>query len=189
MRRVHETRVPRASEVSMMNETWRTFLAALAVPNQPVPIFLALQSVVREEVGAKLFTLMTFDARTGFSRRVHSSHPQEYPVSGSKPLSVGLWSRTVIDARKTFVANTLEAIAEVFPDHELIRSLGCGSVVNLPAVFSGMVIGMENALDGPGHYTPERVERIERLSPFVTIALLAARLAWPGSEPQGEERP
>jgi hypothetical protein len=131
---------------------------------------------------------MTFDARTGLSRRVHSSHPREYPVSGSKPLSAGLWSHTVVDERRTFVANTIEAIAEVFPDHELIRSLGCGSVVNLPVAFSGGVIGTANALDAPGHYTPQRVERIERLSPFVTVALLAARLAGQGSEPLRKDR-
>jgi hypothetical protein len=167
----------------MMDETWLTFLAALAAPEQPAPVFLALETIIREEVGAKLFTLMTFDARTGLSRRIHSSHPREYPVSGSKPLASGRWSRTVIDERGTFVANTIEAIAEVFPDHELINSLGCGSVVNLPVLFSGGVIGMANALDAPGHYTPERVERVERLSPFVTIALLAGRLAGLGCEP------
>jgi hypothetical protein len=171
-----------------MNETWRTFLAALAASGQPEPVFLALQTMIRDEVGARLFTLMTFDARTGLSRRVHSSHPREYPVAGSKPLSVGLWSRTVIDERRTFVANTIEAIAEVFPDYELIRSLGCGSVVNLPAVFSAGVIGTANLLDARGHYTPDRVERIERLSPFVTMALLAARLAQPGAERQEEDR-
>src|SRR5262249_19357587 len=134
------------------------------------------------------FTLMTFDAPSGLSRRVHSSHPREYPVSGSKPLSMGLWSRIVIDERRAFVANTIEAIAEVFPDHELIHSLGCGSVVNLPVVFSGEVIGAANALDAPGHYTPERVERIERLSPFVSMALLAARLAEQSSERSKEDR-
>jgi GAF domain-containing protein len=182
--RVHQ---PGASGLSM-NETWRTFLAALAAPNQPAPVFLALETIVRDEVGARLFTLMTFDARTGLSRRVHSSHPREYPVSGSKPLSVGVWSRTVIDERRTFVANTIEAIAEVFPDHEVIHSLGCGSVVNLPVVFSGEVVGVANALDAPGHYTPDRVERIERLSPFVTVALLAARLAQLGCEPAKEDR-
>jgi hypothetical protein len=172
----------------MMNETWPTFLAALAAPEQPAPVFFALEAIIRGEVGAKLFTLMTFDARTGLSRRIHSSHPREYPVSGSKPLSVGRWSRTVIDERRTFVANTIEAIAEVFPDHELIGSLGCGSVVNLPVLFSGEVIGTANALDAPGHYTPERVDKIERLSPFVTIALLAGRLAGPGFEPPNEDR-
>jgi len=172
----------------MMNERWPTFLAALAAPGQPAPVFLALETIIREEVGAKLFTLMTFDARTGLSRRVHSSHPREYPVSGLKPLSVGVWSRTVIDERRTFVANTIEAIAEVFPDHELIRSLDCGSVVNLPVVLSGEVVGAANALDAAGHYTPERVARLERLSPFVTLALLAARLAGQGAEPPKEDR-
>ena len=171
-----------------MNERWRTFLATLAALGQPAPVFLALETIIREEVGAKLFTLMTFDARTGLSRRVHSSHPREYPVSGLKPLSVGVWSRTVIDERRTFVANTIEAIAEVFPDHELIRSLDCGSVVNLPVVLSGEVVGAANALDAAGHYTPERVARLERLSPFVTLALLAARLAGEGAEPAKEDR-
>jgi GAF domain-containing protein len=171
-----------------MNERWRTFLAALAAPGQPAPVFLALETVIREEVGAKLFTLMMFDARNGVSRRVHSSHPQEYPVSGLKPLSAGVWSRTVIDERRTFVANTIEAIAEVFPDHGLIASLGCGSVVNLPVVFSGEVVGAANALDAPDHYSPERVERLERLSPFVAIALLAARLVGQGAEPSKEDR-
>jgi GAF domain-containing protein len=123
------------------------------------------------------------DARgaTGVSQRIHSSHPKEYPVSGAKPLSVGLWSRTVIDERRIFVANTIEGIAKVFSDHELIRSLGCESVVNLPVVFAGGVIGTVNMLDAPGFYTPERVARIERLAPFAAIALLAARLAGPTS--------
>ena len=84
---------------------------------------------------------------TGQSQRVHSSHPEEYPVSGRKPLHLGLWSRTVIEERKMFIANTIEAIAEVFPDHELIRSLGCESVVNLPVAFADAVIGTVNLLD------------------------------------------
>ena len=111
---------------------WPTFLLALAAREQPQATLLALQTLFRQEVGARLFTVMTFDAPTGLSQRVHSSHPEEYPVSGVKPLSQGLWSRTVIDERKTFVANSIEAIAEVFPDHELIRSLGCELVAQSP---------------------------------------------------------
>jgi GAF domain-containing protein len=161
----------------MTDRRWGDFLAALAAPGQPAAVLSALEAIFRAEVGAKLFTVMVFDARTGLSQRVHSSHPGEYPVSGAKPLSVGLWSRTVIEARRVFVANTIEAIAEVFPDHELIRSLGCESVVNLPAVFDGGVIGTINILDVAGHYTPARVAAIEALAPFAAIALLAARIA------------
>jgi hypothetical protein len=133
-----------------------------------------LQALFRQEVGARLFTIMTFDAPTGLSERIHSSHPDEYPVSGVKPLSLGLWSRTVIDQRKTFVANSIEAVAEVFPDHELIRSLGCESVVNLPVVFADAVIGTVNCLDASGYYTPERVAKVEDLAPFAAIALIVA---------------
>jgi hypothetical protein len=165
----------------MMELNWPTFLDALAAPEQPAATLLALQTLFRREVGARLFTVMTFDAATGLSQRVHSSHPKEYPVSGVKPLSRGLWSRTVIDERKLFVANSIAAIAEVFPDHELILALGCESVVNLPVVFAGAVIGTVNMLDAPGYYTPERVARIEGLLPFAAAALLAARLAGPAA--------
>ena len=44
------------------------------------------------------------------------------------------WSEEVIERRSTFVANDIEAIAEVFDDHELIRSLGCEIVINIPVV-------------------------------------------------------
>jgi hypothetical protein len=162
--------------MQMIERNWSTFLAALAASDQPAATLLALQTIFRIEVDAKLFTVMTFDASTGLSQRVHSSHPREYPVSGLKPLSVGLWSRTVIDKRQMFVANTIEAIAEVFPDHELIRSLGCESVVNLPVIFGDTVIGTVNVLDVAGYYTRDRVAKIESLSPFAAPALLAARL-------------
>jgi GAF domain-containing protein len=163
--------------VAVMERNWSTFIAALAAEEQPRATLLALQALFRQQVGAKLFTVMTFDAATGLSQRVHSSHPNDYPVSGVKPLSVGLWSRTVIDERRIFVANSIEAIAEVFPDHELIRSLGCESVVNLPVVFAGAVIGTVNLLDAPGYYTQGRIARVEDLSPFAAAALLAARAA------------
>ena len=164
-----------------MERNWPTFLAALAAREQPRATLDCLQTLFRHEVGARLFTVMTFEPATGLSQRIHSSHPMDYPVSGVKPLSPGLWSRTVIDQRQTFVANSIAAIAEVFPDHELIRSLNCESVVNLPVVFAGAVIGTVNLLDAAGYYAPERVARVEGLSPFAAAALLAARLSGPAA--------
>ena len=172
----------------MMEQRWPTFLAALAIRDQPAATLSALQRIFCEDVGAKLFTVLVFDARTGVSKRIHSSHPVEYPVSGAKPLSVGLWSRTVIERRRMFVANTIEAIAEVFPDHELIRSLGCESVVNLPVVFADEVIGTVNLLEGPSYYTAARTSAVEALSPFASVALLAARLLPVDSPPRTIEQ-
>jgi len=160
-------------------DLWRDFLAALAAPEQPQAVFAALQAIVRARAPARLFTAMAYDPATRLSRRAHSSHPLDYPLSGLKPLPVGPWSRTVIEEKRPFVANTIEEIAAVFPDFELIRSLGCESVVNLPVVFAGAVIGTVNLLDARGAYTPDRVARIERLAPFAAMALLAARAAAP----------
>ena len=152
----------------------RAILQALAAPGQPGPTFQALEAVVRREVGAKLFTIMVYDARTKMARRAYTSHASEYPVAGEKPLSEGLWSLTVIEQRRPFVANSIAAIAEVFPDHALIESLGCASVVNWPVEFDGEVIGTINALDAAGRYTRERVGRLAALAPFFALAMLAA---------------
>jgi GAF domain-containing protein len=157
------------------SDVWPQFLAALAAPEQPRSVFAALQAIFRARAPARLFTVMAYDAATRLARRAHTSHPPEYPLSGEKPLPVGLWSRTVIDEKRPFVANTIEEIAMVFQDFELIRSLGCESAVNLPVVFAGGVIGTVNLLDARGAYPPDRVAEIERLAPFAATALLAAR--------------
>ena len=158
-----------------MNSHWTAFLAAVASADQPSATLVALQEVFRHSVDARLFTVMAYEEKTGMARRIHTSHIQEYPLSGTKPLSRGKWSEAILGDRNCFVANTIEAIAEVFPDHELIKSLGCESVVNLPVLFAGQVIGTVNLLDRRDYYSPERVSRIESLAPFATLALLAAR--------------
>src|SRR5579872_4905590 len=97
----------------------------------------ALSDLAAAIVGHRLFTVMTVDIAAGLARRSYSSHPAEYPVSGTKPIHHDAWFDIVHRQRRTFVANTIEDIAKVFPDHELIASLGCGSVLNLPVVLEG----------------------------------------------------
>ncbi len=80
------------------------------------------------------------------------------------------------------MANTIAEIAKVFPDHELIWSLGCGSVVNLPIVIGGKVVGTMNALDAEHHYDQERVAVAERLRLPAKAAWLAAQY-WSRNEP------
>ncbi|MCZ4290964.1 GAF domain-containing protein [Hoeflea alexandrii] len=148
--------------------------SALASPdNQPRTTFEALCAFAQQTVGAKLFTLMTFEARTRGAQRVFSNMPDAYPELGTKPLNETWWSDHVLDGHKTFVANDIDAIAEVFPDYELIASLGCQSVINVPIVINGMVSGTINCLDAAGHYTPDRVAASEALKlPGVATFLL-----------------
>ena len=117
----------------------------------------ALGRLAQSHVGTRLFTLMTFDEDTGHGHRFHSSMPEIYPVSGRKPIPRGIWFETVIERREVFVANSIEDIADVFPDHELIRSIGCESVLNIPVWNEDTILGTVNCLDRAGAYGPDRV--------------------------------
>ena len=140
------------------------FATALAAPkNQPETAFAALCGLAAELVGHKLFTLMTFDRNAGEACRIYSNMPDAYPVSGKKTAREDDWSRHVINARRTFVANTIDDIANVFPDSGIIRSLGCESVINVPVFVAGRFLGTVNCLHEAGYYTPERVDASEAL--------------------------
>jgi GAF domain-containing protein len=153
------------------------FLAAAGRAGQPVAAFDALCAMTQEIVGAKLFTVMTSDRVQRVNARVYSNIPDAYPVSGTKPANETDWSRQVIDEKRTFVANDIEGIAAVFGDWELIRSLGCESVMNVPILIDGEVAGTINCLDVAGHYTPERVAAAEALKlPGLVCLLLLQRM-------------
>jgi hypothetical protein len=148
----------------MQTSDYQAFVAAVAdAGNQPAKAFAALEALVHEIVGAKLFTVMTSDTRQRMSERVHSSMPDVYPVSGTKPYNETHWSEITLNQKRTFVANTIEEIAAVFDDHELIASLGCESVINVRVIVDGEVIGTLNCLHEKGFYTEERVQAAEAL--------------------------
>ena len=137
--------------------------------------FSALQALVQATVGAKLFTYMTVDMAAEVARRAYTSDPKSYPTSGTKPIRYDSWFDIVHKERRYFVANTIIDIAKVFSDHELIDSLGCQSVVNMPVVLGGELVGTVNMLDVEGHYTPERVQVIREV--VAVPAKLAAMVA------------
>ena len=134
--------------------------------------FDALCELAQAIVGAKLFTVMTVDMEAGLARRAYSSDPEHYPTSGTKPIVRNAWFATVHDRGETFVANTLAEIATVFPDHALIGSLGCGSVVNLPVRRDGRLAATVNLLHEAQYYGPERVALIERALPGPAVRAL-----------------
>lgn len=152
------------------------FARALAAAAQPGEAYAALQDLAQALVGARLFTVMevTGDAMSG--RRVHSNRPAAYPVSGIVRLRENAWYETAIRRRAPFVANDAAGLAAVFADHELIASLGCASVLNLPVVADGRLIATVNLLDRAGHYDEARVAlAIDCLTEPARAALLAER--------------
>ncbi|WP_461667929.1 GAF domain-containing protein [Paenochrobactrum sp. BZR 201-1] len=148
------------------------FDKALAKATQPEQPFEALWRLTDAVIGAKLFTLMEADMKIERSGRIFTSHPEEYPVSGSKPITYNAWFDVVHKERRTFVANNLVDIDEVFPDAVLIGKLGCASVINLPIVLNDTLVGTVNILNGENHHTEERVKLAN------TVLSIPAKAAW-----------
>lgn len=145
----------------------------LAETGSAADMMTALQDLVQRDVGAIIYSCSTFDLAARQSRRIFTNQPEVYPVSGLKEITPNAWTAQVLDARKTFVANTLEEIAQVFPDHPIIKSLGCGAVINMPVFLAGRFLGTVNVLHQTGHYTPERVARLHALRPAAMLAFAA----------------
>ena len=150
--------------------------AALADPD-PQAALAALEALVQATVGARLYTVMALDPDKGMARRVWTSDPDTYPVGGEKPLPENRWTEIVIRARRTWVANTPEEVAELLFDHATIARLGCGAALNLPVTVGGRVIGTVNLLDRAGHFTPDRVAAAEALRLPAQAVLMRVALA------------
>ena len=120
--------------------------AALARANQPTATFEALDSALGTVLGHKLFTILRWHADRRESERLYTSQPGAYPVGGRKPLNVTAWSRRVLEERRPYIGRTAEDIRAHFFDHELIASLGCASILNVPVVWSDRVLGTLNLL-------------------------------------------
>ncbi len=150
------------------------FDRAIATMRHGDDAWQALRVLSETLVGAKLFTVLTVDWDNERAGRVFTSHPEAYPVAGTKPLHYDSWFDVVHRERRPFVANTIAEIAKVFPDHDVIWSLGCGSVVNLPIEIAGEMVGTINLLHAENFYTPERVAMTETLRLPAKTAYLAS---------------
>jgi hypothetical protein len=125
----------------------------------------------------RLFTITVHDPEAGLFRRAYTSHPVEYPVSGTKPVSKDRWSDCVIGEGRTFVANTTAGFADVFGDHAVITALGCASAANIPVLRAdGAVAGTVNLLDVAGYFTGQRVAECEAVVAAHHAALIGVMI-------------
>jgi GAF domain-containing protein len=137
------------------------FAEELSAAQTPQAAYEALFRFSDALMPVRLWTVMDVDRTACLARRAFTNMPEAYPVSGTKPIPQNDWAAQVLEQRKYFVANTLEGIAKVFPDHALIGELGCGSVMNLPIVQADEVIGSVNLLDAAHHFTADRIRAVE----------------------------
>jgi hypothetical protein len=148
-------------------------LSLMEAPGQPLTVFKAVDEASQRLVGHKLFTLLVVDGEE--VSRIYSNRPDEYPVSGRKPMGTTPWGELVLKNRKPYLARDKAGIRWAFFDHALIESMGLGSNINIPIVYDGQCIGTINLLDAEFHYDEEHVARIAPLAPLLIPAFLEAR--------------
>ena len=144
--------------------------AAQSKVDQPGALFAALDHALKSAIGHKLFTILTYDEATFEAARVYSNLPGPYPTGGRKRLAPGPWTEAVLDSGEAYIGRTQDDLRTVFADHELIASLGCASVLNMPVRWRGRTLGSLNLLH-EAHWYGE--DDVAACLPFAQLALPA----------------
>lgn len=154
---------------------FRAFEDAIARNTDPLATGAALHRLAEAVIGARLFTLTAIEMPLMQVRRVYSSHPDVYPVLGTKPIVLDAWFEAMRTERRITAINTAAEMEGEFPDLDLIRSLGCNASLSVPVMVGGELVGTINALDGEGRYGPEAIERAADLIMPATAVFLILR--------------
>ena len=139
----------------------------------PHALFAAADALVRRTIGHRLFTIMRVHEAAHEVERLYSTNTEAYPVGGRKQKRDTPWSQVVLTEGRVFVARTPEELRQAFADHELIESLGIGSIMNVPIAFAGRRVGVMNVSHDANRFTPEDVEKGRVIAALLSPALVA----------------
>ncbi|SFM98462.1 GAF domain-containing protein [Variovorax sp. OV329] len=137
--------------------------------SQPLATFGAIDSALANAIGHRLFTILVHHRAQRESERIYSNMPQAYPVQGRKAITDSPWMQRVMVQGLPYIGRNAADLREVFFDHELILSLGCRSVLNVPLRWRGQTQGTLNLLHEEGWYHNHHV----------ALATVYAQLALP----------
>ena len=152
--------------------------AVVVEADQPQPLFRALDRALRAVIGHKLFTLLAYHPASAQSERCYTNQPAAYPVGGRKQVVPSPWTERLFRDHSPYIGRTAADIRAVFFDHELIASLGCASVLNVPVAWNGRTLGTINLLHEESWYDESDVP----------IGQVFAALAVPGFLALAQER-
>lgn len=145
---------------------------AMRAKDQPAQIFRAVHAVAASAIGARLFTIMSYDAQHHEVERVYTNMPGVYPLGGRKQKRGTAWSKQILEDLRPFRAETAQAIRDAFDDHTVITGMGLGSILNIPIAYDGVCVGTMNMTHVESWYT-RRHEAIGLLiGSFLAPALL-----------------
>lgn len=105
-----------------------------------------------EAFGQKLFTVLAYDESSSRLGRLHSNRLDINPVGGLKRVTQSRWSDQVLRRGEVFIGSTREDIQAVFSEYQVLWSIGCESVLNIPVRKNGVTLGTMNLLGEAGLY-------------------------------------
>lgn len=124
-------------------------LAALGRTGQPRVAFEAVDQAIEAEFGRTYTTILRISGGL-HTERLFSTVPETYPVGVRKTLPDTPRGRQMISSGTPFVANSVEAIAAEYPDHDVVVALGATNLANIPTLYDGQVIGLLCVAGGNG---------------------------------------
>lgn len=151
-------------------------LRAFEEPGQPETGLRIVDDIAAQCVGHALFTVMVLHRDAMQVQRIYSSRPDVYPIGGRKEKRDTAWGRQVIDKATPFLGRDASAIREHFDDHQTIADLGLASILNMPVVYDGVVLGTMNLLHSEGHYSQEDITAAGILANALLPPLCALQL-------------
>jgi hypothetical protein len=130
-------------------------------------IYGNLSTKARYEPGYILLTVMQLDLASGLASRSFTTNEDAYPTSGTKPIIETDWFEKVVINQKAFLANHPDDMGDQFPDLDVIKSLGCGSIANVPVIRNRQTVAVINVLHKAGYFSPKRFEQACALAEFL----------------------
>ena len=147
-------------------------LATLRRPHEPEEMMQQAADWLQQHIGHRLFTILLVCANREDTVRVYSDNLASYPINRLKRMGVTPWGDQVIHGGQSYVGYTDEDMRWAFPDHELIRSLGLSSSLNVPIVYKGVCLAVLNLQDVANFYRPDQARWCDALAPLLIPAML-----------------
>ena len=134
-------------------------------------IFNSLDNILNDFIGHKLFTILKFDKINSKLERIHTSNPREYPLQGKKDVIRNFWQVQVLEKGIVYIGYNSQDIKNSFSDFDLIKKLGCSSVLIIPVKSGDNIKGSVNLLHEESWYSNNHVKIAQSLVSVISEAL------------------
>ena len=134
-------------------------------------IFNSLDNILNDFIGHKLFTILKFDKINSNLERVYTSKPREYPLQGKKDFIRNFWQVQVLEKGTVYIGYNSQDIKNSFSDFDLIKKLGCSSVLIIPVKSGDNIKGSVNLLHEESWYSDNDVKGAQKIVQLISEVL------------------